>query len=254
LSEPIFFLHIPKCGGSSIVEAIKHCYVTWANIAERDLFQLSAPASFQAASKLKYNLQNSYFANDFATLKLREQLLLYYMCQNAKYISGHFPFSQTAYDSFGDRYKFITILRDPVKRCVSTYFYNRYKTNKHCKIEMGIEEYLNSELGRQTGRVYVNFLGGADEKGDYGDAGAINRAKENLHKFALVGCLECLEDFERLFAARFGRNLKIRVLNQNPKPKSEREAILSEEIKEKIAEICQPDIEIYQYALDTIIC
>ena len=66
LSDRIFFLHLPKCGGSSITEAIRHCYVTWDNIAERDLFHLSAAASSQAASKLNFILHDAYSANDFS--------------------------------------------------------------------------------------------------------------------------------------------------------------------------------------------
>ena len=176
------------------------------------------------------------------------------MChEKAQYIRGHFPFSQTAYHYFGETYNFVTVLRDPIKRWISTYFYNRYKPDLHRKIDISIEEYLNSDLGRASGSVYVKFLGGADETNNYRDVVSIKRAKENLHKFKLVGCLEHLENFKHQFFTHFGRNLNIRALNKNPKSKQEQQAILSDKIKNEIAEICQPDLEIYQYVLQKII-
>lgn len=118
---------------------------------------------------------------------------------------------------------------------------------------MDIEAFLESERGQRQGYEYVKFLGGADKLGDYTSEEAINRAKENLHKFTIVGCLEHQGEFVKQFEEQFGRRLKIGVTNQSPKPETERKSIITEEIKEKIRAICRPDIEIYQYAKDNFV-
>ena len=251
LEEDIFFLHIPKCGGSSISYAIGWHYLTLDIRKGRGFVSLDPAASsnvIRITNKTNYPYNTT---DDHPVLKFRENLLLYFMSQkNTKYISGHFTFSEIAYREFGDQYAFVTILRDPVKRWISSYFYNRYKKADHIKIEADITTYLQSEFGRSQGYECVKFLGGADLAGDYTSKQAIDRAKKNLHKFDVVGCLEYQEIFLKQFEDRFGVRLKLEKRNLNPTSESHRRSIITEEIEEKIRAICRPDCEIYQYVID----
>lgn len=255
LKENIFFLHIHKCGGSSINQAIKSCYLTWDITKDRRLVHLDSHAAFNAAQKC---IDQTNFPSEqtdtYHLLRFRENLLLYYMDQkDINYIAGHFSFSATAYEYFFKKYAFITVLRDPVARWISFYFYNRNKQRGPFKIDTELEAFIESERGQRQGYEYVKFLGGADQAGDYTSAQAINRAKENLHKFSIVGCLEYQGDFVKQFEERFGRKFKIGVSNQSPKSEPERKSIISEGIKEKVREVCKPDIEIYQYAINNFV-
>lgn len=256
LKEKIFYLHIYKCGGTSIAQAIKSCYLDLENIENNFVFHLNRRAANEAINAIRRNLGNpELFSNhmykDDLRLKLQESLLLYYMGrEQTNYIAGHFGFSATAYQYFSNKYAFITVLREPVKRFISAYVYGRYREGR--KHNMDLTEYLQAKTGF-GGSTYVKLLGGLDETGDYTSERAIARAKENLHKFSVVGCLEYTEEFLKQFEERFGRKLKIRKYNQSPKSETYRNSILTEETEEKIREICKPDLEIYQYALDNFV-
>lgn len=251
LKQKIFYLHINKCGGSSINQALKSCYYNWNIVEDRNLAHLKAIPSFMAA-KIKAG-QANFLPNDEVdneVLKFRENILLYYMSQeNIKYISGHFSFSETAYRYFSQKYAFITVLREPVSRWISSYFYNRYKSIDYCKIQTDIEEYLESELGQSHGREYIKLLIDPHENQNYTSAQAIEKAKQNLDKFSLVGCLEYQQDFINKFKEIFGKKLLIHKINKNPKSNAYQKSIVTENLKKKVREICQPDIEIYNYAL-----
>lgn len=255
LKQRTFFLHIPKCGGISIRKAIKSCYISLDVLQDKYLTDLPSTAAFNAAQiSANQTCFSSDTTDDYQILKFRENLLLYFMCQNrTKYIAGHFTFSSKAHQYFFDKFAFVTVLRDPVKRWISAYFYNRYKKSGHRKIDTEISPYLKSDFAQSQGYEYVKFLGGVDELGDYTSEQAINRAKENLHKFSVVGCLEYQTDFVNQFEKYSGRRLSIRISNQSPKPEADQSSVITEEIREEIKAICRPDIEVYKYAIDNFV-
>ena len=257
LKESIFFLHVFKCGGTSINQSIKSCYLTWNVRKDCCLANLSANAAYETAQKIPDFPSDA--SADYRMWKFRENLLMYYMYQGdikyapGYYISGHFCFSETAYQNFADKYAFVTVLRDPVKRWISAYLFNRYKKREHHKIHLDIADYLETERAAKTRGYYVKLLTGANSQEDYTSEQAIARAKENLHKFSVVGCLEYYDDFTKRFEERFDRKLVIRKLNPSPKSVTYQKSIITEEIEEKIRELCKPDIEIYQYAVDNFV-
>jgi len=192
--------------------------------------------------------------DDYPILTFREQLLIYFMTQgNIKYISGHIPFSEKAYQNFQDNYAFVTMLRDPVKRFISSYIYNKYRNKRRFTINEDIVIYMESDFGQSQGFELVKFLGGADITGDYTSQRALGRAKENLHKFDIVGILENDKHFSKNFEDRFGVKLRIGRKNISPKSGSFLKSIITEELEERIRSICKPDLEVYQYAVKNFI-
>jgi flavin-binding protein dodecin len=254
LKEKIFFLHVPKCGGTSINHAINCHYCTLDISKDRYLVSLDSVASSAVVKMIDETDYPCDTTDDYPILKLRENLLLYFMNKkNTKYISGHFTFSEIAHREFHGKYAFVTVLRDPVKRWISSYSFNRYKKADHRKIEEDITRHLESEFGQSQGYEYIKFLGGANQAGDYTSKQAIDRAKTNLHKFDIAGFMEYQEHFLEQFENRFGVRLKLEKSNQNPTSESYRKSIVTEEIEEKIKTICKPDRELYQYAVNNFV-
>jgi hypothetical protein len=250
LKQKLVYIHIPKCGGVAISKALKACYINW-NIRDSNLYKLSPKACHESAEKLRKKSLNVY---DPAVIKFCEKLLLYGMFQpRIEYISGHFSFSIVAYQAFHHEYSFVTMLRDPVKRWISEYFYNRYKSHSHAKIDLDINAYLNSEVGRANGQTYARYLCGLTEVKDYNSEDIIAQSKENLHKFGVVGCIEHLDVFKQQFYEQFGRQLNIGRWNKNPKSRTYQESVITDAIMNQIEEICRPDIELYNYAVKEFI-
>jgi hypothetical protein len=240
----IFFLHVPKCGGMSVHDAIVGRYGIVEKLRGHRRFD--HPATYAAAKALN-PAANPFSVDDYEILKFREHLLLYFMSQERSlYISGHFAFSEPAYKTFGEKFTFVTMLREPVKRWISYYFYGKH--NGSIALEPG--DFLKTDYARSQGYEMVKFIGGPIAGGDYASREAIDRAKENLGKFHIVGALEHQDDFASKFKMRFGVDLRLDKINKSPVAASRQSALITPEIESKIREICGPDLEVYKHAVE----
>ena len=250
LNEKIVFLHVPKCGGNSIAAAIYDRYKTFSPRGERGLINISAAASLKTANS-KFGPEP--FKNDFFdVLQFRELLLGYFMNLNdTRLISGHICFSDIFYEEFKSQYAFVTVLREPVKRWISAFFYNKYRDESEWNIRDDILAYMDSDRGKANGHEYVKkLLGRIDADIDYTTEEAIETAKKNLAKFAVVGLLEDIDGFKKKFKDRFGVELAIGKKNKGPKSADYMQTIITPEIEEQIQDICRPDQIIYQHVID----
>lgn len=89
MDKTIIFLHIPKTGGTSLIDIMEQQYGTMSRSPDSDFIDMSE------------------------WVKFNEEL-------NCKAVAGHFPYG--IHELFAD-YHYITILRHPVERIVSLYYY-----------------------------------------------------------------------------------------------------------------------------------
>ena len=134
------------------------------------------------------------------------------------------------------------MLREPVDRWFSHFFYDRYKESSHRRIETDLEEFLESEEASEMGRVLTFHLAG-------GQRGAsLELAKQQLDRITLVGFLDALPQFEADFQAIFGHVVRIPHANGNPAPEALRRAQASGELRRRVTSLCEPDLALYDYA------
>ncbi|MBI4820049.1 MAG: sulfotransferase family 2 domain-containing protein [Deltaproteobacteria bacterium] len=227
----VAFIHMPKCGGTSLTEALCALY----GPGRRTL--LDSRASKRGADELGIGL-----------LRFRRSLLAYELRRagEGRLVAGHYPVDAEAVSEFGSRWRFVTVLRDPVERWISHYFYNRSLRDSPFHISADLGSYLDSGDARSLGCLYARHLLGI-EGANLTDQ-QVEAAKRVLSSFALVGIAERLDDFAAEFGRKFGRSLEIGRKNVSPVSRRDRESEVSPEIRARIRDLCAPDLELYEQA------
>jgi hypothetical protein len=241
VEKKIFFLHIPKCGGTSIDHAIIASFGLPKIEYEKSFFHLSASGSAKV-SEITGEPLMSY----------REKLLLYYLSvPSYKYVTGHFAYSERAIQEFGKEWNFITILRHPVSKWFSQFFYLKHKKSSYDRIDSDPESFLEleSERAMSMGSDYVCRLAEGISLREASSNEAINKVIENLNKFVLVGVLERSDVFARDYKSIFGADLYIKRHNANPLPETKQKEQVTDQIRKKVEEICHPNLRVYEAVL-----
>jgi len=98
-NKPIFFFHTPKCAGTTFVVLLSHLFKT--------THRLKGPL-FKNNDKGGITGYNNY---------LKNKILI--NSSNLQFLYGHVPFE--IFNELKKNYLFITIIRDPIQRCISHY-------------------------------------------------------------------------------------------------------------------------------------
>jgi hypothetical protein len=235
LKERICFIHIPKCGGQSIRRAITGLYKPWSlrtgaliirpnEMAMREAEQMAGPR------------------RGF----IRTDLLNYHLAlPGPNCLVGHYRLSRETIEKYKNEWDFITVIRNPVDRWYSHYFYNK-NTDSIFNIDMELDEFVETERALSLGSEYVSVITGERDLNKLRSQEYIEETIRILRNFSVVGSLENLEKFCNDFMKKFGKSLNISHLNITPKEKKRGWEHIPDVIHKKVIQICQPDIEVYK--------
>jgi hypothetical protein len=240
----VFFLHFEKCGGSTVAHAFRKQLKNFAYHDFSRFHTLFPEKSLSASSQLGRPV-----------FEYRENLLHYFLSnETLRFVGGHFQVSPDVLEAYQESWQFMTLLREPVSRWLSHYFYNRFKNRQHAAITVSIDEYLHTTRAQALGQDYINLLTGT---GDYQEGKSlaqpskdhIEKAKDVIDRFDVIGTLDHFEEFEQ--EVREDLEWPIRIGHENKSPVSEKkkEKEVSPAIREKIEDLCAPNKELYRHVV-----
>lgn len=240
LGNRVIFHHVPKCAGTSVSRALRLRYF---------LSQESIAAPVTAGV-----VNRQYGESDFSDLdhfnrirRFRVELLHYLMWKDVYFLGGHVPFNRTAYDHLGKGYRFITVLRNPMERFLSEYFYNKGRDHQS-RIDDELEAYIESPLGQRNALKFCEYFSGAMEL-DLSNPDALKEAaKANLQCFDVIGFTDSMADFEREVRQSLGVRVSFGLENRGRHSAEAIRKQVTPDLRERVETLCHRDMEIYEFA------
>lgn len=234
----VYFQHVTKCGGTSLRAALMQVLTE----------QGAHPASFYQLEPVKTN--RYAIDSDLDSTQIRDVLLADRLAQkNTRFIAGYFRFNHALHAEAMESVCSITVLREPVDRFLSLYYYNHFKVADHGKESLPLDGYLTKPKARRSAEDYVRlFRGTGTDNREFSTAEDVQLAKENLERFSVVGCLEHMPLFIKKLSDH-GLPIELPKLDKSPAPASVRYAELPAELMQEIERLCEPSKRVYEHAL-----
>jgi hypothetical protein len=234
------FMHVPKCGGTSMIHALRRICPIQRGLGLIEVAPSRSAISLLAERRLDYfgfHEDGPCTADVFA---FRRGLLFYFLASDVPLVAGHFLFDRDAFAHFRDRYRFISVLRDPVERMISHYGEER----RGNYLDLPFHAYLETNLAWRHATTALRYFSGMAEVAPTQLDHALDLAKANLGCFSLVGFTEDLDRFRTRFADLFGRRLRIGHYRRTKSPKPD----LDRATRRRLEHMCRGDLEFYQAA------
>jgi hypothetical protein len=236
--QGIVFHHVPKCGGTSVTRSLRRAYI----LSQATVKPEQSNKAFDTWRRGGRGTAMTSIS-DFSEL-----MLLYLLYCDTRCVAAHIPFSEVAFDTFSDRYAFGTILRDPVERFISNYYWSNTRPASDRRIDEPFEDFLETPQAVRLGSTYVRYFSGNPAHDPF-TGRDVDRAIENLRRLHCVGFLDDLRTFEAALLRLTGRRLRIgkeNVRNTGGK----RQKILSGPLREKVLATCAADQAIWDAVQD----
>lgn len=171
--DNLIFLHIPKAAGSTLHPILERHF------------------SRNVRHTIYYDVENRMA--HFRGLPLADR-------NDVRLLKGHFPYG--LHDSLVGKTTYVTLLRNPIERVVSHYYYvkrtpRHYLYDQVISTKMGLADYVRSGITGELDNGQVRLLAGVDQAIPFGSCTRehLDIAKHHVEQdFALVGLSERFDE------------------------------------------------------------
>lgn len=231
----VAFLHIHKCGGSTIRYMLNGVY----GYAE----QYPVPLDYQS-KKAPYRIQNYTVPQVYHHIEKDDTTRF-------SLFMGHYDWQLVQYldkDAI-----VLTMLRDPIEQLYSQFRYfwvdtKHYQGYKQEFTSSGFEGFLNSHHAKKFANHQTRFLAGRlyGYSEDDLSNGVLTYAKRNLKK-SVYGLMSRWDESIELFEQAIGKKLPITIVQNFNHDK--RATLLSDSTIAQASEVQAYDVSLYEYAV-----
>lgn len=243
------FIHLPKCGGQSLVSALKTTY-SGTSYRSTDM-----GAAIDAFESLYAPFYSAPWEREIEWSRYRQSLLRLYLGTGIRLVYGHHSCSSEVLDDFINEYRFITVMREPVSRFISNYIYDRTGPRKEAyRSDLDpaeqLEAYLQSEQAVFLANTQVMMLGGYLGNTENLDKN-YEQAKKNLQRYSLIGSTEQMGAFSINLEEFLNVKLRIPEINTARKWRNSNfdfQTLFDAKIKKRIRELAERELDLYNWA------
>lgn len=236
MPEAVTFIHAPKCGGTSVGSALRLRYFhSQATVALRDSAALQALLWPDATGLERF----------YREFEIRDLMMAQMVMRRVRCISAHARYNPVLRHSEKRPRRYVTVLREPVSRFISHYLYVRRRHPASVEGD-SLEAFLDSEQARRFGSEYLFYFAGRYQVGEQDVNGLIRSACVNLESFDVVGDTAQMDVFRKDVERVLG--IRLLKLQRNRRPVGSRPDF-SEAQMQRVRDICEPDLAIYEHAL-----
>lgn len=225
--QTVIFLHIPKTAGNTLNDIMKRQYEPQAVFSLRAQHTQRVDAFKQLPEARKRTIQ---------------------------VLAGHVRFG--LHQDLPQPSTYITLLRDPVERVISHYYYvlrrpDHYLHETVTSQNMTLQDYVSSGICSELNNDQTKILAGIEHKIAFGQCPPemLAMAKHNIHNyFTLVGFTERFDETVILLKQRLGWHMPFYKKNRNVTKNRPLRHEIAKATLALIEHYNTLDLELYQYA------